>query len=144
MWQLHFMKTYYGREDFYDCTTCTGGTVIFTFITSPTPILTFDLITTDAASSARAGLIATDHGMIETPIFMPVGTVGQCKSCNAAAAQRRSACPDHPWKYLPLYHRPGTGVLEAAAGFINLMDGTGRYLPTAAGTRYFRSPQTVR
>jgi len=39
----------------------------------------FDLIKTDSKSSARAGVINTDHGNIETPIFMPVGTIGSVK-----------------------------------------------------------------
>ena len=39
----------------------------------------FELLHTDPGSSARAGLISTDHGTIETPIFMPVGTVGSVK-----------------------------------------------------------------
>ena len=39
----------------------------------------FDLITKDPQSQARAGKITTDHGVIETPIFMPVGTVASVK-----------------------------------------------------------------
>ncbi len=39
----------------------------------------FDLKTTDPKSKARAGVMTTDHGEIETPIFMPVGTVGTVK-----------------------------------------------------------------
>ncbi|MEM6726313.1 MAG: tRNA-guanine transglycosylase, partial [Bacteroidota bacterium] len=39
----------------------------------------FSLLHTDPGSSARAGLIETDHGSIETPIFMPVGTAGTVK-----------------------------------------------------------------
>ena len=39
----------------------------------------FNLVTKDAASKARAGAITTDHGTIETPIFMPVGTVATVK-----------------------------------------------------------------
>ncbi|MDI3527887.1 MAG: queuine tRNA-ribosyltransferase, partial [Tenuifilum sp.] len=39
----------------------------------------FKLLVTDLQSQARAGLITTDHGQIETPIFMPVGTVGSVK-----------------------------------------------------------------
>ena len=39
----------------------------------------FDLITKDPKSKARAGKITTDHGVIETPIFMPVGTVASVK-----------------------------------------------------------------
>ena len=39
----------------------------------------FELQHTDTASDARAGLITTDHGQIQTPIFMPVGTCGTVK-----------------------------------------------------------------
>ena len=41
--------------------------------------MTFELQYTDPKSNARAGLITTDHGQIETPIFMPVGTLGTVK-----------------------------------------------------------------
>ena len=40
----------------------------------------FQLKASDIISNARAGLITTDHGTIETPIFMPVGTVGSVKA----------------------------------------------------------------
>ncbi len=40
----------------------------------------FVLQSTASGSNARAGLITTDHGVIETPIFMPVGTLGSVKS----------------------------------------------------------------
>ena len=42
--------------------------------------MNFELQHTDTQSNARAGLITTDHGVIETPIFMPVGTVGSVKA----------------------------------------------------------------
>ena len=48
----------------------------------------FDLIKTDPKSSARAGLISTDHGQIETPIFMPVGTIASVKGVH----QRELKC----------------------------------------------------
>ena len=41
--------------------------------------MTFELQYTDSKTNARAGLITTAHGQIETPIFMPVGTVGSVK-----------------------------------------------------------------
>ncbi len=40
----------------------------------------FQLLAKDTRSSARAGVISTDHGEIETPIFMPVGTAGSVKA----------------------------------------------------------------
>ena len=45
----------------------------------------FELHAKDAQSKARAGKITTDHGVIETPIFMPVGTVGTVKGVLASA-----------------------------------------------------------
>ena len=44
------------------------------------PALKFELNKTDEKTAARAGKIATDHGEIETPIFMPVGTIGSVKA----------------------------------------------------------------
>ncbi|HEU4902821.1 MAG TPA: tRNA guanosine(34) transglycosylase Tgt, partial [Flavisolibacter sp.] len=41
--------------------------------------LAFELEKTDPQSAARAGTITTDHGQIQTPIFMPVGTIGSVK-----------------------------------------------------------------
>ena len=41
--------------------------------------MNFELVHTDPHSAARAGVITTGHGTIETPIFMPVGTVGSVK-----------------------------------------------------------------
>ena len=48
--------------------------------------MTFELQYTDSKTNARAGLITTDHGQIETPIFMPVGTVGNSE--RRASARR--------------------------------------------------------
>lgn len=45
----------------------------------------FELQHTDTLTSARAGVLTTDHGPIETPVFMPVGTVGSVKAV-------------HPWE----------------------------------------------
>ncbi|HWJ28501.1 MAG TPA: tRNA-guanine transglycosylase, partial [Flavisolibacter sp.] len=44
------------------------------------PALEFGLEKTDDRTAARAGKITTDHGEIETPIFMPVGTIGSIKA----------------------------------------------------------------
>lgn len=82
----------------------------------------FDLITTDPQSKARAGSITTDHGVIETPIFMPVGTAGTVKGVH----QRELKDDINPDIILGntyhLYLRPQTDILEKAGGlhkFIN-------------------------
>ena len=74
----------------------------------------FKLQHTAPESKARAGLITTDHGVIETPIFMPVGTAAAMKGIfhrdieNEAKAQIILANTYH------LYLRPGMGILEQA------------------------------
>ena len=82
----------------------------------------FDLLHTDPLSRARAGKITTDHGVIETPIFMPVGTVGTVKGLH----QRELRDEVNPDIILGntyhLYLRPKTPILEKAGGlhkFIN-------------------------
>jgi len=76
----------------------------------------FELIATDPETGARAGLLYTAHGTIETPIFMPVGTVGSVKAVmqeqltNDVKAQIILGNTYH------LYLRPGTEVLEKAGG----------------------------
>ena len=76
----------------------------------------FKLIATDKESNARAGLITTAHGEIETPIFMPVGTAGTVK----AVHQRELADDIHARIILGntyhLYLRPGTDILHKAGG----------------------------
>jgi queuine tRNA-ribosyltransferase len=76
----------------------------------------FELQHTDNKTNARAGLITTDHGAIETPIFMPVGTVGSVK----AVHQRELADDIHAQIILGntyhLYLRPGLDVIEQAGG----------------------------
>ncbi|MEP7277667.1 MAG: tRNA guanosine(34) transglycosylase Tgt [Bacteroidota bacterium] len=76
----------------------------------------FDLQVTDTQSAARAGLIRTDHGEIETPIFMPVGTAGSVK-----AVSQQQLVQDVEAKIIlgntyHLYLRPGLEILEAAGG----------------------------
>ncbi len=75
----------------------------------------FELLHTDPSSRARAGLITTDNGVIETPIFMPVGTAASVKGIfhrdlEDVGAQIILANTYH------LYLRPGSQVLEAAGG----------------------------
>jgi queuine tRNA-ribosyltransferase len=86
------------------------------------PALAFDLLKTDEQSAARAGKITTDHGVIETPIFMPVGTIGSVK----AISQQQLKTEVDPHIILGntyhLYLRPGMETIEAAGGlhqFIN-------------------------
>ena len=57
----------------------------------------FELKGVDANSNARAGVITTDHGQIETPIFMPVGTCGSVKGRASKRTKTTNKCADNTW-----------------------------------------------
>ena len=80
------------------------------------PALSFNLFPTDTSSNARAGTITTDHGSINTPIFMPVGTVGSVKAVTQQQLQTEIEAEIILGNTYHLYLRPGTEVLEAAGG----------------------------
>ena len=76
----------------------------------------FQLIATDINSKARAGLLSTDHGQIETPIFMPVGTVGTVKGVTQEQLAQDIEAQIILGNTYHLYLRPGTTILEKAGG----------------------------
>jgi queuine tRNA-ribosyltransferase len=80
------------------------------------PCMKFDLLATDPGSSARAGLLHTDHGVIETPIFMPVGTAGSVKAVHQRELEQDIQAQIILGNTYHLYLRPGLGVLEKAGG----------------------------
>jgi queuine tRNA-ribosyltransferase len=80
------------------------------------PALQFELEHTESQSKARAGKITTDHGEIETPIFMPVGTVGSVKAVNQQQLYNDVQAQIILGNTYHLYLRPGLEVLEAAGG----------------------------
>ena len=76
----------------------------------------FTLQHTDPGSSARAGLIQTDHGAIETPIFMPVGTVGSVKAVSQQQLTDDIGAQIILGNTYHLFLRPGTEILQEAGG----------------------------
>ena len=78
--------------------------------------MTFDLLTTDKSSSARAGIVHTDHGDIPTPIFMPVGTVGSVKAVHQAELRNSINAKIILGNTYHLYLRPGLDILHQAGG----------------------------
>ncbi|MEM8908147.1 MAG: tRNA guanosine(34) transglycosylase Tgt [Bacteroidota bacterium] len=76
----------------------------------------FTLQHSDTTSSARAGSIKTDHGTIETPIFMPVGTVGTVKAVHQAELEREIQAQIILGNTYHLYLRPGIDILRQAGG----------------------------
>ena len=82
----------------------------------------FELLKTDDKTRARAGIITTDHGQVETPIFMPVGTVGSVKGVLQRDLKEEVGAQIILGNTYHLYLRPGTDILEQAGGlhrFIN-------------------------
>ena len=79
----------------------------------------FELQYTDARSNARAGLITTDHGQIETPIFMPVGTAGTVKGVHLRELKEDIKAQIILGNTYHLYLRPGLDIIEGAGGLHN-------------------------
>ena len=84
--------------------------------------MNFDILKTDELTKARAGKITTAHGMIETPIFMPVGTVGSVKGVHQRELKEDINADIILGNTYHLYLRPQMPILEKAGGlhkFIN-------------------------
>ena len=78
--------------------------------------MNFELQHKDPNSNARTGLITTDHGQIETPIFMPVGTVGSVKAVHFHELKEDINAQIILGNTYHLFLRPGIGILEQAGG----------------------------
>ena len=94
--------------------------------------MTFQLLHTDDKTNARAGLITTDHGLIETPIFMPVGTVGSVKGLTVNDLKTQVQAQIILGNTYHLYLRPGTQILEKAGG-LHKFNGWDRPILTDSG-----------
>lgn len=97
----------------------------------------FDLLKKDDKSQARAGVVTTDHGAIETPIFMPVGTVASVKGVH----QRELKEDINPDIILGntyhLYLRPQTDILEKAGGLHKFMNWDRNILTDSGGYQVY-------
>lgn len=94
--------------------------------------MNFKLQATDAGSNARAGLITTDHGTIETPIFMPVGTLGSVKGVHTHELRDDIKAQIILGNTYHLYLRPGIAALEKAGG-LHRFNGWERPILTDSG-----------
>ncbi len=99
--------------------------------------LKFKLIHTDEASKARAGIIETAHGKIETPIFMPVGTAGTVKGVHQHELKEDIGAQIILGNTYHLYLRPGTELLEQAGGLHKFMNWEGPILTDSGGFQVF-------
>ncbi len=100
-------------------------------------LMKFQLKAKDSLSKARAGVITTDHGVIETPIFMPVGTVASVKGVH----QRELKNDINPDIILGntyhLYLRPGIEILEKAGGLHKFMNWDRNILTDSGGYQVY-------
>jgi queuine tRNA-ribosyltransferase len=92
----------------------------------------FQLEHTDPKSSARAGTITTDHGQIQTPIFMPVGTAGTVKGVHTKDLKEDTKAQIILGNTYHLFLRPGTEILKDAGG-LHKFNGWDRPILTDSG-----------
>lgn len=92
----------------------------------------FELQYIDDKTNARAGLLTTDHGIIQTPIFMPVGTCGTVKGVLQRDLKEEVKAQIILGNTYHLYLRPGTGILEQAGG-LHKFNGWDRPILTDSG-----------
>ncbi len=103
----------------------------------------FRIKTSDPASSARTGIIETDHGAIETPIFMPVGTAGSVKAIHQKDLKDDINAEIILGNTYHLYLRPGLDVLQNAGGLHNF-NGWNKPILTDSGGYQVYSLKTIR
>jgi len=97
----------------------------------------FNLLHSDLQSKARAGLLETAHGVIETPIFMPVGTAGTVKAVHQRELKNDIQAQIILGNTYHLYLRPGTSVLEKVGGLHKFMNWDGPILTDSGGFQVF-------
>lgn len=97
----------------------------------------FTLLHTDAETDARLGRLETAHGTIETPIFMPVGTVGTVKSVSPQELRDDVRAQIILGNTYHLLLRPGTELLQAAGGLHRFMAWDGPILTDSGGFQVF-------
>jgi len=99
--------------------------------------LNFKLLTKDKKCKARAGEFVTPHGLVETPIFMPVGTQGTVKAVNNLFLEKDINAPIILGNTYHLYLRPGTEILERAGGLHGFMNWKRTILTDSGGFQIF-------
>ena len=92
----------------------------------------FELVQTDECTHARAGVITTDHGKIQTPIFMPVGTVASVKAVHQRELRDDIKAQIILGNTYHLYLRPGLDILRQAGG-LHRFNGWERPILTDSG-----------
>ncbi len=91
----------------------------------------------DSGSAARAGIITTDHGVIPTPVFMPVGTVGSVKGISQTELKENIDAKIILGNTYHLYLRPGIEILNRAGGHHKFMAWDRPILTDSGGYQVF-------
>ena len=99
--------------------------------------MNFKLLKKDVKSRARAGLIKTDHGEIETPVFMPVGTSASVKGVHQRELQNDINSNIILSNTYHLYLRPGTKILNRAGGIHKFMNWNRPILTDSGGYQVY-------
>ncbi|WP_426430804.1 tRNA guanosine(34) transglycosylase Tgt [Winogradskyella sp. HB-48] len=97
----------------------------------------FNCLAKDKETKARAGVITTDHGTIETPIFMPVGTVGTVKGVHQRELKNDINSDIILGNTYHLYLRPQTSILEQAGGLHKFMNWDRNILTDSGGYQVY-------
>ncbi len=106
-----------------------GYSTLSSYLCAP---MKFELLHNDTKTNARAGLITTDHGVIETPIFMPVGTQGTVKAVHMTELRDDIKAQIILGNTYHLYLRPGLDILMKAGG-LHQFNGWERPILTDSG-----------
>src|SRR4026209_647857 len=96
----------------------------------------FELLKTDASSKARLGRLTTAHGVIETPVFKPVGTQGSVKALDPRELVEMGTQIILGNTY-HLYIRPGLDIIAQAGGLHKFINWTGPILTDSGGFQVF-------
>jgi queuine tRNA-ribosyltransferase len=100
-------------------------------------LLSFETIAKDKNSKARAGLFRTHHGVVETPVFMPVGTQGTVRAVNQDYLKNHLKAQIVLSNTYHLYLRPGTDVIEKIGGLHEFMNWDRPILTDSGGFQIF-------
>jgi queuine tRNA-ribosyltransferase len=97
----------------------------------------FSIIRNDTHSKARAGTVITDHGQVETPIFMPVGTAGSVKAVHQRELKEDIGAQIILGNTYHLYLRPGLDIIQKAGGLHKFNGWDGPILTDSGGYQVY-------
>ena len=99
--------------------------------------MSFEIKAKDSGSKARAGVLQTEHGEVNTPIFMPVGTIATVKGVHQKELVDQVKAQIILGNTYHLYLRPGTELLQMAGGLHKFMNWNGPILTDSGGYQVY-------